>query len=381
MSKQGHQKTAPPDDWDDPYYLEDANAPTPTPTQEPRPTLAGLSPSPQLPPSLVEPPMERAAAPAPPPPPVAVGAPTILLPVPFPERSFGVPAMACRSALFSAGIGKGQHGQARRSVDSYGTYSIELEGPRLTMRDKAAWVEVLRAGWRHGRLDEPFAISLSAIHKAVTGSTAQPSGTELGSVEESLRRLARAKVFYEFRKRRGGATLAEGSALMVERLDKSPGPRGHARWRAVLGSGWLPLLAVDVLCPVLPRPAASRPSELALWLRDLLGGNTAHEYDAGRLMGLSGYEGGKGRFSRDLQAALGDVGACWPRVLGTWELNKASRKCLEWRLKVEPTAAPSVNVSTAQAKPEVARDPEKAAALSNARNRHAAPKRRGGVAL
>lgn len=86
------------------------------------------------------------------------------------RKEFLIPALMSRSALFSAGTGAGQQAQPERVTACYSPYALRLEGPRLTMRDKAVWECFLRAAFDHGFADEQFVIAPSGIARALGGS-------------------------------------------------------------------------------------------------------------------------------------------------------------------------------------------------------------------
>ncbi len=283
------------------------------------------------------------------------------------RKEFLVPALMSRSALFSAGTGKGQHGRPERPVACYKPYELRLDGPRLTMRDKAVWEQFLRAAIAHGFADEEFIISLSGTSKALGGSG---SGAASKSVLESLRRMGKARIFYE-------RHSAQGSGKLVGTLRREDrGPRKRSVWWASFDGGLAPLLERDAGCRCLVEQRRGLKTELAEWLHDFLGSNKPYEYSVGKLRELSGYEAAADQFPSKLREALAEIKSKAPSVLSDFEFDCAAKDPNQWKVAAKTADQPNFVMPKADLV-----EREKAKKASKAPQPPFTQKRRGGVAL
>lgn len=288
----------------------------------------------------------------------------VALPV---RKEFLVPALMSRSALFSAGTGKGQKVRPERVMACYKPYGLRLEGPRLTMRDKAVWEQFLRAALTHGFADEEFVISLSGISKALGGSG---SGTASKSVLESLRRLGQARIVY-------ARHSIEGSGMLVGSLRREDrGLRKRPVWWARFDGGLVPLLEHDAGCRCRVEQRRKLKTELAEWLYDFLGTNKPYQYSVGRLRELSGYEAAADQFPSKLREALADVKSTAPSVLSDFEFDRAAKSPNDWTVAAKTADEPNFVMPKADLI-----EREKAKKASEPPRQPFTPKRRGGVAL
>lgn len=283
------------------------------------------------------------------------------------RKEFLVPALMSRSALFSAGTGKGQHWQPERALACYKPYGLRLEGPRLTMRDKAVWEQFMRAALSHGFADEEFVISLSGISKALGG---WGSGEASKSVLDSLRRLSQARISY-------ARHSVEGSGRLIGSLrHEDRGARKRSIWRASFDGGLAPLLERDAGCRCLVEQRRKLRTQLAEWLHDFLGSNKPYQYSVGKLRELSGYEAAADQFPSKLREALAEVKNNAPGVLTSFEFDCAAKNPNDWQVAAKTSDDPNFVMPRADL---IAR--EQANKTSGASRPPFTLKRRGGVAL
>lgn len=301
--------------------------------------------------------------------------------IPFPNAKVAnhFPGFISRSALFAA---SGRKGTRSGKVESAPHYEITCDGPRLSMRDKAAWEGAVEAGRSHGWLGEEFKVSLSAIAKRM-GS--QGDGRALAALRKRLERIARVTVAFELLK---GGGAGSGKLLLSVKTVKG------TTWVALDPAFAGPAFDGDWLFPSLRERRRRFPTAAGQWLHDFFAINQLpnESFPLETLRAMCGYAPAASRFAsvaRDAMKLLSD-----PKLMGgTTGLapvasfsfdKKEQREATHWFLTVvrgkeKPSYAMPAHerAKRAQEKSAKASDASQIAAEAKAKADAAARRRRG----
>ena len=280
-------------------------------------------------------------------------------PIPFPHRSKPghIPALFCRSAVCGAYRSSGLPAPAgSRDIDTQGKYALTLEGPRLSMKDKAVFEAIVRlAKQAFLDLNDALETSLSSIAKEAGCKSA--GGSALAWVSESLGRLRAARLSYRL------LDGAQGGGRLIDAMEKSVAGVS-IRFDASL---ILDLYGKDRQFRIDWARRGRLSSPLAQWLHDFF--STHEEGDPltlGYLRKRSGFAARPKNFHPQLDAALDDIKKLAPGLVAGHSFDMPSRELDRWALKV----------SRGSEKPEF-----EIAKASKADKARKAQPRRGGPAL
>jgi hypothetical protein len=286
--------------------------------------------------------------------------------IPFPNSRMAehFPGFVSRSAIFAASGGKGFYAG---KIESAPHYDIACKGPRLSMRDKAAWEGAVEAGRAHGWLGEEFKVSLSSIAKRMG---AQGSGPDLAALRKRLERIAQVTVEFELLK--GGGAGSGKLLLSVRTADGET-------WVALDPAFATPAFDGDWLFPALPTRRREFPTAAGQWLHDYFTINQLpnESFAIETLRAMCGYDAEAGRFAslvRDAMTLLSNPGllGCAPGLapVASFSFDKhMQREARRWSLTV---ARGGEKVSYAMPAHERAKRAQEKAAKSAEAGREAA---------
>ncbi len=259
--------------------------------------------------------------------PQGTAAQTALAAWPARDRVGLYPALFSRSALFQVGRGarvKTAAPPRPRQVACQGEHELSATGPRLSMRDKAAWEFALDRARGAGLIGAQFELPLRSCALAL-GATKDRSAATLRRVRESLERLAATTLDYKLSTGEKGsfrllATAQMRGKVFVAALDPKLGA----------------LLEADFLFQSEGKRRRGLGSDMAKWLHDF---HSTHEQFDGAfaldtLRGLCGFEAQEGHFPSQLKAALQAVKEAAPGVLADFQIAKPAAKSGKWKASV-----------------------------------------------
>lgn len=271
-----------------------------------------------------------AAAPAAPTPaqrPADTAAPKPALIFPCHARPLHFPALFARSGLFS---GQRQARAAPAPTQTLGIkgqmhYSVDFNGPRLSMNDKAVYEAVVRlAKTAKHDLGLPMRVSLRAIAEEMGWSAR--GGRDLDWVWRALERLARSEVSFQL------ANQQRVNGKLLESVEKgTPGIEISFDSQFVLAAfGDGQQFKID------SERRKKLGSPLAQWLHDFLSTHKeGHSLTLSYLQELCGSEATSKRFCHALREAATALCAAAPELAKSFDIDSHRRSSEGWSIKFE----------------------------------------------
>jgi hypothetical protein len=259
----------------------------------------------------------------------SVAAPMAVPALPFPchARPSHFPTLFARSGLFSAQRQPRAGATPTQTLVIKGQmhHSVEFEGPRLSMNDKAVYEAVVRlAKARKQDLRAPMRSSLTAIANEMGWSA--HGGRDLDWVGRGLERLAQSTVCLQLsNKSRETGKLLESvtkDALGIEIAFDSTFAL------AAFGDGQQ--FRID------SARRARLGSPLAQWLHDFLSTHKeGHPLTLSYLQELCGSEASRKRFCRALREAAASLCVIAPELVTSFVIDDFRRSSEDWTIKFQ----------------------------------------------
>lgn len=244
--------------------------------------------------------------------------------VPCRTKTDHFPGFMSRSALFRAAQTSNLVEDQPLQIPAQGC-SIQVLGPRLSMRDKAVWeIAIQLAKETSIDMSQPFEISLREFVRRL-GET-DTSGAGLDSIWQCLRRLSLARISFDIK----GQCTGHGSIFSTAiKRDGVCYVRLNPDFVA-------PALARDLQFKFDSPRRNSLAMPLAQWLHDFFSTHDQlkRDMDIKYLRNLCGYCGPKRNFPAKLKSAMTELSNAAPGLIQSFELIKAARDSDQWLLKV-----------------------------------------------
>lgn len=244
--------------------------------------------------------------------------------VPCRTKTDHFPGFMSRSALFRAAQTSNLVEERPVQIPSQ-ECSIQVLGPRLSMRDKAVWeIAIQLAKEKSIDMSQPFEISLREFVRRL-GET-DTSGAGLESIWQCLVRLSLARISFEIK----GYCTGQGSIF-------STAIKRNGICYVRLNPDFVaPALTRDIQFKINTPRRNSLAMPLAQWLHDFY---STHEQlnrgnDIKYLRNLCGYSGPKRNFPAKLHSAMTELWKAAPELIQSFELIKSTRDSDDWLLKV-----------------------------------------------
>lgn len=240
--------------------------------------------------------------------------------------------MFARSGLFSA---QRQARSAaalpeRLAIKGQMRHSLDFEGPRLSMNDKAVYeaVVVLAKSRKHD-LNEPLLTSLSAIAHEM--GWANRGGRSLAWIWDALERLAKCEVSFEL------ANGARASGKLLETASKS-----HAGVHLVFDPAFVLAAFGDGQQFKIDRARRRKlGSPLAQWLHDFLSTHKAGQpLTLDYLKQLCGSNASSKRFCRVLREVAATLCQAAPELAKSFKIEDGRRSSERWSVEFERGSEP-----------------------------------------
>lgn len=244
--------------------------------------------------------------------------------VPNRAKTDHFPGFMSRSALFRAAQTSNLVEEQPVQIPAQGC-SIQVLGPRLSMRDKAVWeIAIQLAKETSIDMSQPFTISLREFVRRL-GET-DTSGAGLESIWQCLRRLSLARISFDIKGHCTGhgsifSTAIKRAGVCYVRLNPDFVAQALTR---------------DIQFKIDSPRRNSLAMHLAQWLHDFFSTHDPfkRDMDIAYLRNLCGYSGPKRNFPAKLQSAMTELSKAAPGLIQSFELIKATRDSDQWLLKV-----------------------------------------------
>ncbi|PHM20509.1 MAG: hypothetical protein CK604_06180 [Curvibacter sp. PD_MW3] len=244
------------------------------------------------------------------------------VPIPFANKLGHFPGLMHRSSLFS--VGRSDDEPRGGEAKSQGGYDLEVDGPALSMHDKAVWEALVDiAKERDHDLSTPLLTSLSEIARKC-GAEFTGSRTT-NAVRNGLERLSRAHL---------ECTLAQlgrvhGRLLAAVEI----GSHGASvSFDPALTSA---LLGSDLNFQMNPDRRRLLSGTLAQWMHDFISTHTeTRPLTLKYLRELCGFPGDSKRFPAALTAAMEELKAKAPELVTAFVIDKMTRSGDFWTILV-----------------------------------------------
>lgn len=250
------------------------------------------------------------------------------------------PAFMARGALFSAS----KHGAPlpqSAPLKAQGSYALRASGPRLSMRDKAAWEAAMQVAKECEDASQDIPISLADLARRMGAQEA--NGAAYASIRASLDRLAQTDVEVTLNGR-----VHAGKLLAMAQV------KGRACFIRLDLPLSLAILEDDFQFKINSVRRRSLNSSLAQWLHDFVSTHSAYggKLTVAYLRELCGFEGQAKRFPSLLSAALLELAAKAPELVAGHAFNKVGQSSDKWELNIQRgSEAPSFSRPKAQGTP------------------------------